>query len=87
MPKKTKRVRTRIGEFLPLLPNYPASIADNMVYDLFGFHDKRAETFEDNEFPELRELRKRIRETGRDLAFPKLKKTVLGVNNGQVVFA
>lgn len=84
--KQTPRVKAKIGEFLKLLPEYPKNIQDEAVYDLFGTLTKPAVVFDDVELPSIKEIRKRIRETGRALKFEKIGKTVLGITNGKIVF-
>ncbi|CAN5159843.1 hypothetical protein BH11PAT1_BH11PAT1_0930 [soil metagenome] len=84
--KKTKRVKIKIGEMLPVLDTYPKFIPDENVYDLFGYAGQPAIPYEYEELPSVKELRKRIREIGRALKFEKIGKTVLGINNGSVVF-
>jgi len=85
--KKTPRVKAKIGEFLQVLPEYPKNIKDERVYDLFGTHIKSALVLTDSELPDLNEIRKTIRESGRQVTYEKLGKTVLGITNGEIVFA
>ncbi len=73
----------KYGKELPPLEKYPAYIEKNYpaIYDLFGSESKSAAKFSDKVLPSTLELRKRIRETGRQISFPKLRLTVYGIQN------
>lgn len=82
---KTKRERVRYGKELPKLPNYPNEIPDHPVYNLFGSVKKPAKPFTDKRLPSVTELRKRIRETGKTLSFPKLNTRILGIEDDRII--
>lgn len=75
---RTKRQRIRYGKTLPLLKDYPTMLPDADIYTLFGSHEKDPREYDDATLPSKQELRKRIRETGQTLLFPKLNIHVFG---------
>jgi hypothetical protein len=77
--------RVKPGQPLPKLDKYPKTISDNPVFDLFGYDNIEPAVYDDETLPKVPELRKRIRETGRRLDFPKFHQTVYGILNGLVV--
>jgi uncharacterized protein len=85
--KKTKRAPIRYGKMLSKLKAYPATIADNYIYTLFGTTKKPAQQYTDIKLPSLEELRRRIRNTGRSMNFPNLKLIILGVKNNKLISA
>lgn len=82
---RTKRERVRFGEVLSKLTSYPLRISDNPFYTLFGNIKAKPEVINSSRLPKVSEIRKKIRETGRTIKFPKLNMHVLGVNDGIVV--
>lgn len=76
----------KYGDLFPPLKSYPHYIEPDKEkvykYDLFGTEKKPPVVYNDAVLPASPELRKRIRETGRQLAFKKLKMTVYGENGG-----
>lgn len=85
LAKETKRLPIRYGKLLKPLSNYPQSISDHAIYNLFGATSVDPEIDQDTKLPSTMELRARIRETGRMQSFPKLEKKVLGIQNGEVI--
>lgn len=83
--KQTKRARVRYGKPLPLLSSYPHSIEDHERYTLFGYERIDSLRQQDMYLPKIKELRRRIREHGRTLLFPKLKTQVLGIRDNQII--
>lgn len=77
--KKTKKQQVKIGTELPKLKTYPATIPDHPVYTLFGSNLKKPISYQDSTIPSIPEIRRRIRETGQFLQFPKLKSIVYGI--------
>ncbi|OGK19085.1 hypothetical protein A3B50_04540 [Candidatus Roizmanbacteria bacterium RIFCSPLOWO2_01_FULL_40_42] len=67
------------GKELPPLKAYPKKVKDETIYDLFGSLKKSPITVADKKLPSKVILRKKIRETGRRLRFPKIGTTVIGV--------
>lgn len=84
--KKSKYERVKMGNSLPPLSSYPTSITDDSVYTLLGSQDKKPVSYEDSVLPTQKELRKRIRETGKYIHLKKLQMTVMGISDG-VVFS
>jgi hypothetical protein len=82
--KKTKRARIRYGKTLAMLPDYPSSIPDHEIYDLFGSEEQESLIQEDTILPSVKELRARIRKSGQTLVFPKLKTQIAGIRNNIV---
>lgn len=82
---KTKAERIRYGHDLPALKAYPKAPQDHPVYDLFGSMLEKPEVMDDTKLPSLKEIRKKIIETGRTLVYPKLNLHILGVTDGQLI--
>src|SRR3989338_4241266 len=59
--------------------DYAKKLKDETIYDLFGSLKKSPITVADKKLPSKVILRKKIRETGRRLRFPKIGTTVIGV--------
>lgn len=76
----------KYGDELLPLTKYPKSIKQNGVkiyeFSIFGSEIKPAEKYEDNTLPAMTELQKRIRETGKQLSFTKLKMIIYGIRDG-----
>ncbi|MDE2019256.1 MAG: SET domain-containing protein [Patescibacteria group bacterium] len=73
-------------KLLPLA-DYPRSIGKDYpnIYDLYASETKPSLKQSDTQLPPISELRKRIRETGQRLAFPKLGLTVFGIEKGMAL--
>lgn len=84
---KTKRAKIHYGKLLPKLKEYPEKIIDHTIYTLYGSAKHEAQPNEDAILPSIKELRKRIRQTGKKLIFPKLKKTIVGIKNNTIITA
>lgn len=67
------------GEALPPLDVYPEKLPDIQVYSLYGSRNHTPTVLHASALPCSDELRKIIRETGRQIAIPKLKMRVDGV--------
>lgn len=83
--KKTKRVRVTYGKTLPLLTSYPENIEDNPIYTLFGSMHVPPKRLNLEALPEMTEIRKMLRETGRTLEFSKLHLLVYGIKNNLLI--
>lgn len=81
---KTKTVPAAVKQPLALLDKYPDTIPDNPVYKLFGAENKKPKIIKTNKLPSLKILRKEIRDSGKQLSFPKLGLTVAGIEGKQV---
>lgn len=84
--KMSKYERVKMGKQLPQLSFYPTTISDNPVYTLLGSQEKKPVTYNDSVLPIQKELRERIRESGRFINLKNLQMTVLGISEG-VVFS
>jgi len=75
----------KYGDQLLPLKIYPESIRQDKIniyeFSLFGSETKPAEKYVDKILPTVSELRRRIRETGKQLSFTKLKMTVYGIRD------
>lgn len=71
---------------LPLLSAYPSHVEDDAIYDMFGSLDEKPEVRMDSSLPSVAQIRTRIRETGKMLAYKKLHCTILGISQGLVVY-
>jgi hypothetical protein len=82
-----KKIPGKYGDQLKPFKKYPGTIKDYpALYDnIFGAEARSAEKYGDKILPALPELRKRIRTTGRQLSFSKLKITVYGIRDGMVL--
>jgi hypothetical protein len=80
-----KKVPGKYGTQFQPLASYPQYIRpqDQSIYhyDIFGSESKPAAMFQDASIPTALELEKRIRESGRQLSFPKLHLGILGTQN------
>ena len=84
-PKFFDRIPVDIGSYVKPLEEYPEIISDNQIFDIFG--SLKHEPFISNEttMPSLKEIRRRIRETGKLLRFPHIGIEVYGVMSGLLV--
>jgi len=82
-----EKVPGKYGDQLAPLKRYPHFVKDNSaIYNnIFGSEEKAAEKYKDEKLPAILELRERIRKTGRQLLFPKLKMTVYGIRDGMLL--
>jgi hypothetical protein len=79
-----RKIPGKYGSQLPPLASYPTVIKndDVRVYaNIYGSEQESPGTYNDATLPPSPELRKRIRETGRRLTFPKLRLTIYGMRN------
>jgi hypothetical protein len=81
------KVPGNYGTELPPLAIYPITIAKDYpeIYNHFGTNQKSPQRYGERTLPSVTELRKRIRETGLRIAFPKLHVTVDGIKNGTLL--
>lgn len=77
------KIPGKYGTELEPLGQYPQSIADAHpgIYHMYGAEGKPPLAQKETSLPAIPELRKRIRETGRRLSFPKMKIVIDGVKN------
>lgn len=73
------------GKILPLLEKYPTSIKDNNVFNLFANREAKPVSCDDKKIPPLRELRKRLRASGRILNFKNFGLKVIAIVDGRLV--
>lgn len=83
--KYAGKTHVRYGKQLEKLPEYPVSIADYPLYDIFGTLDKPSFSYTQKKFPELKDLRQLIREQGRKIKLDQFGITVYGIMNGLIV--
>jgi uncharacterized protein len=81
----TKPERIRYGKELPPLSEYPDSLPDEPIYDLFGAMKEIPEILDDIQLPSRTKIRRAIRETGRTLLYPKLNLQIFGVTDDLVI--
>lgn len=84
--KETKKQRIQYNKDLPLLKDYPQNIPDDPIYTLFGSSNVAPFVSQNTILPSVPDLRKMIRESGKTIVFPKLKKTVLGIMDNNNVY-
>jgi hypothetical protein len=84
-----KKMPGKYGEEFPALPSYPVSIDIEHKkigqFNVFGSEKKFAAAYKDASLPLLAELRKRIRNTGRQLSFSKLHLRIYGIQNNMLL--
>jgi hypothetical protein len=83
--KYYRKLPAPYGTYAPPLPQYPARVGWYSVYNAFGTEEKPAAAFRDATLPTVADMSKRIRETGRQLKFPRLHVRVLGIRDGLVL--
>jgi hypothetical protein len=83
------KVPGKYGDRLQLLDFYPTFIdtTDQKIYpSIYGSETKTPAIYTDASLPRFAEIKKSIRETGRQLSFPKLRIIVYGVHH-KMLFA
>jgi hypothetical protein len=83
--KKTKRTPIRYGRILPRLKEYPSTINDDDIYTLYGAASMQPQIYNNENLPSVDVLRKRIRQTGRMLYFPKMQTLICGIKENHAV--
>ena len=73
------------SEDLPPLKKYPGIIKVRTIYNLYGNFHKKPLNCGDENFPKTKEMRAKIRESGRILKFNKLNFTVWGLADGMII--
>jgi hypothetical protein len=81
--EKTKTVSAPLKQHLSLLDQYPEQIEDHTIYKLFGSTEKPPKNMKDTTIS-LQAVRKALRESGRQLHFPKIGITVLGTEGNRL---
>ncbi|MFA6171162.1 MAG: SET domain-containing protein [Patescibacteria group bacterium] len=83
----SNRNEMKIGQGEDLLPlkKYPKQVRDYMEFDIFGCWRKKPYLCSDKVLPGKKELRKRIRESGRCLDFKNLNIRIYGIMNGLII--
>jgi hypothetical protein len=79
-----------VGETLPALAKYPTKIGDFTMAngrqtDIFASLSAKPLVGREGSLPTMAELRRRLRRNGRQLYFPKLKLTILGLADGHLL--
>jgi uncharacterized protein len=84
-----KKMPGKYGEPFPMLDEYPISIdiACEPIgqFNIFGSEKKSPANYNDAALPSLSELRKRIRETGRQLSFSKIHIKAYGIQRDKII--
>jgi len=83
--KNQKFKEHKEGEILEPLVKYPSEIEDYDIFNLFANFDKTPTVYSDLKMPRMKELRKRLRDTGRILNFTKLGIKVLAIADGVII--
>lgn len=73
------------GQVLPFLQNYPKEIKDYPIYDIFGNLKKHPLICPENRLLGIKNIRKRIRESGRCLKFNKINLSIYGVMDNMII--
>ena len=73
------------GKVLPLLDKYPIEIKDNAIFNLYADKEAAAISYDDEKIPAMKEIRKRLRESGRILNLKNLGLKIIAVVNGNIV--
>ena len=83
--KGQRFTRAKAGEILEPLDTYPREIKDNEIFNLFADVAAAPERYNDTKMPPMKELRKRLRSSGRILDFKKLGMKVVAIVDGSIV--
>ena len=75
----------KAGEILPPLKKYPKEIKDNEIFNLFAETEATPVNCRDDKMPAVKELRKRLRGSGRILNFTKIGLKVVAITDGRIV--
>ncbi len=67
------------GEMLPPLESYPTEMEDDSLQSIFGAHNQEPILLSGTSIPRTQELRKIIRETGKQIKIPELQLIIRGV--------
>ncbi len=86
-PKYTPNIAAQLGKTLAPLDHYPCTLLNEVFADAFACADQKPITYPDTTLPATLELKKRLRETGRQLHFPHIGVTIIGVLRGHPVLA
>ena len=79
------KTEVSFGEYLPPLKKYPTIIEDKPGYNLYANLDKAPLVHNDKKLPNLKKIRKHLRETGLGLKFKNINITIYGINNGMII--
>jgi hypothetical protein len=74
-----------VGQTLELLSDYPKTMPDLEIHDLYGCLGISPYKLEINRLGSVRQIRKLIRKTGQTLAYPKLGLRVIGVTGNIIL--
>lgn len=83
-----KFLKIRLGKYgsvITPLKKYPEFIPDNQILNVTGSDVKRPLICPEKVLPGIAVLKRKIRESGRQLSFPNLKLTVKGIIFGKIV--
>ncbi len=84
-PNDFNKTEIPFNNNLPVLKNYPESIDDNEIYDMYADFSHSPEIIEDTVMPDKKKVRKLIRETGKILEYKKMKIKIFGIRNGYLL--
>ena len=88
-PPRGSAMPAPYGAMLPPLAHYPVAVNLSAPgpyrFNAFGAEIKPPERYPEKTLPALEALRARIRTTGRQLRFPKLRLTVYGIRDGLLI--
>lgn len=80
-----KKIPVKIGEYLSPLKEYPDAVPDYPLYDLFGSAKKSPLVIKEKSLPNVMQIRKLIRESGKQLEYPLVGFRVSGILRGHIV--
>lgn len=81
----TKELPVPFGQELPELSEYPTTISDDPVYDIFGSSVVPPLESDDQTIPDITSLRNIIRREGKIIRYNKIGITVLGMMEGLII--
>jgi hypothetical protein len=76
----------KAGEILQPLGKYPKEIKDNEVFNLFANQKAIPMKYDDKKLPSIKELRKRLRDSGRMLYFKNIGLKLMAIVDGRLIF-
>lgn len=84
--QRTKRKRIVYHKPLKRLQAYPSVIPDHPIYDMFGSNNIEPDIRNEIVIPSIAQLRRLIRQTGKQLVFPNMHKHIIGIQHNKIVY-
>jgi hypothetical protein len=82
---KTKQLKLPVGTIIKPLINYPTSIPDDPIHDLFGSSKRKPLRIADKNISNIPKLRELIRTSGKQLYFSNLSLIILAIKSNVLI--